>query len=137
MEAPVTEVIGERMWLTVIVSVAALILTWVLWPFPSASYSAVRQYSVGDYVATFVGFIGLAVPNSCSPGRSLFRVHAVQRPHRRALHSGASRRPVEPGQGLDLAKHLPIRPDPGAGGNGAADPDMRANCSTSCASRTW
>src|SRR6267142_1732733 len=50
---PVTEVIGERMWLTVIVSVAALILTWVL-ALPIGIYSAVRQYSVGDYVATFV-----------------------------------------------------------------------------------
>src|SRR5262245_54371290 len=59
---PVTEVIGERLWLTVAVSVAALILTWAL-ALPIGIYSAVRQYSVGDYAATFVGFIGLAVPN--------------------------------------------------------------------------
>src|SRR5438094_215639 len=59
---PVTEVIGERLWLTVVVSVSALILTWAL-ALPIGIYSAVRQYSVGDYVATFVGFIGLAVPN--------------------------------------------------------------------------
>src|ERR671930_1250301 len=59
---PVTEVIGERLWLTVVVSVAALILTWVL-ALPIGIYSAVRQYSVGDYAATFIGFIGLAVPN--------------------------------------------------------------------------
>ena len=54
--------IGERLWLTVVVSVAALILTWVL-ALPIGIYSAVRQYSVGDYLATFIGFIGLAVPN--------------------------------------------------------------------------
>ena len=59
---PVTEVIGERLWLTVVVSVAALILTWAL-ALPIGIYSAVRQYSPGDYLATFVGFIGLAVPN--------------------------------------------------------------------------
>src|SRR5215475_8664966 len=59
---PVTEVIGERLWLTIVVSVAALVLTWVL-ALPIGIYSAVRQYSVGDYLATFVGFIGLAVPN--------------------------------------------------------------------------
>jgi peptide/nickel transport system permease protein len=59
---PVTEVIGERLWLTVAVSVSALILTWTL-ALPIGIYSAVRQYSVGDYVATFIGFIGLAVPN--------------------------------------------------------------------------
>jgi peptide/nickel transport system permease protein len=59
---PVTEVIGDRLWLTVVVSVAALLLTWVL-ALPIGIYSAVRQYSMGDYVATFIGFIGLAVPN--------------------------------------------------------------------------
>ncbi len=59
---PVTEVIGDRLWLTVVVSVAALLLTWVL-ALPIGIFSAVRQYSVGDYVATFIGFIGLAVPN--------------------------------------------------------------------------
>src|SRR2546428_10458860 len=59
---PVTEVSGARLWLTVVISVAALILTWIL-ALPIGIYSAVRQYSTGDYVATFVGFIGLAVPN--------------------------------------------------------------------------
>src|SRR5947208_11733664 len=59
---PVTEVIGERLWLTVVVAVSALLLTWAL-ALPIGVYSAVRQYSVGDYAATFVGFIGLAVPN--------------------------------------------------------------------------
>jgi peptide/nickel transport system permease protein len=59
---PVTEVIGDRLWLTVVVSVAALLLTWVL-ALPIGIYSAARQYSAGDYIATFIGFIGLAVPN--------------------------------------------------------------------------
>src|SRR5262249_22224602 len=59
---PVTEVIGDRLWLTIVVSVAALFLTWVL-ALPIGIYSAVRQYSPGDYAATFIGFIGLAVPN--------------------------------------------------------------------------
>ena len=31
--------------------------------FPIGIYSAVRQYSVGDYFATFFGFLGLAIPN--------------------------------------------------------------------------
>jgi peptide/nickel transport system permease protein len=59
---PVLEVIGDRLWLTVAVSLAAVFLTWIL-SLPIGIYSAVRQYSVGDYVFTFVGFIGLAVPN--------------------------------------------------------------------------
>jgi peptide/nickel transport system permease protein len=59
---PVSEVIGDRLWLTMVVSVAAILLTWLL-ALPIGIYSAVRQYSVGDYLATFVGFIGLAVPS--------------------------------------------------------------------------
>ncbi|MFI4982111.1 MAG: ABC transporter permease [Nevskiales bacterium] len=59
---PVTEVIGDRLWLTFVVSFAALLLTWFI-ALPIGIYSAVRQYSLGDYVATTLGFIGLAIPN--------------------------------------------------------------------------
>ena len=58
---PVSEVIGDRLALTMVVSVGALFFTWVL-ALPIGIYSAVRQYSVGDYIVTFIGFIGLAVP---------------------------------------------------------------------------
>ncbi len=59
---PVTEVIGDRLVLTMVVSIVAVIFTWAL-ALPIGIYSAVRQYSVGDYVFTFIGFIGLAVPS--------------------------------------------------------------------------
>jgi peptide/nickel transport system permease protein len=59
---PVKEVIGDRLWLTIVISLAALIVTWAL-ALPIGIYSAVRQYSIGDYFFTFLGFIGLAVPN--------------------------------------------------------------------------
>jgi peptide/nickel transport system permease protein len=59
---PVTEVIGDRLWLTILLSVGAIIVTWGL-ALPIGIYSAVRQYSFGDYVFTLIGFIGLAVPN--------------------------------------------------------------------------
>jgi peptide/nickel transport system permease protein len=59
---PVSEVIGDRLWLTMVVSVGAIVLTWFL-ALPIGIYSAVRQYSVGDYVATFLGFVGLAIPS--------------------------------------------------------------------------
>src|SRR3984893_7459437 len=61
-QRPVTEVIGDRLWLTMVVSIAAIILTWGI-ALPIGVYSAVRQYSLGDYIFTFLGFIGLAVPN--------------------------------------------------------------------------
>ena len=59
---PVIEVIGDRLWLTILLSIGAILVTWGL-ALPIGIYSAVRQYSVGDYAFTLVGFIGLAVPN--------------------------------------------------------------------------
>lgn len=59
---PVIEVIGDRLWLTVVLSFAALVLTWVI-ALPIGIYSAVRQYSFLDYAFTAIGFVGLAVPN--------------------------------------------------------------------------
>jgi len=59
---PVTEVIGDRLWLTMIVSVSALFLTWMI-ALPIGIYSAMRQYSFADYLFTTLGFIGLAIPN--------------------------------------------------------------------------
>jgi len=59
---PVTEVIGDRLWLTILLSLGAIVVTWGL-ALPIGIYSAVRQYSLGDYVFTLIGFIGLAVPN--------------------------------------------------------------------------
>lgn len=59
---PVSEVIGDRLWLTILLSVGAIVITWGL-ALPIGIYSAVRQYSAGDYVFTLIGFFGLAVPN--------------------------------------------------------------------------
>jgi peptide/nickel transport system permease protein len=60
-QRPVSEVIGDRLALTMVVSIAALILTWAI-ALPIGVYSAMRQYSIGDYLFTFLGFIGLAIP---------------------------------------------------------------------------
>jgi len=59
---PVSQLIGERILLTVVISVVTLLFTWAV-AIPVGIYSAVKQYSIGDYVATVLGFIGLAVPN--------------------------------------------------------------------------
>ncbi|RKS06504.1 peptide/nickel transport system permease protein [Nocardiopsis sp. Huas11] len=58
----VSELIWDRVGLTLALAVSTLLLSWLI-AFPIGVYSAVRQYSVGDYVVTFVGFIGLATPN--------------------------------------------------------------------------
>ncbi|HEU5475931.1 MAG TPA: ABC transporter permease [Actinophytocola sp.] len=59
---PVADVIGDRLVLTMVVSVAAIIFTWAV-ALPIGIYSAVRRYSFGDYALTFFGFLGLAIPN--------------------------------------------------------------------------
>jgi peptide/nickel transport system permease protein len=59
---PVSELIGERLSLTICVAVCTLVLTWAL-AVPIGIYSAVRQYSLLDYFLTVVGFVGLATPN--------------------------------------------------------------------------
>lgn len=61
-EKPVSEVIGERIALTMVISICTLIFTWIT-AIPIGIYSAVCQYSPLDYTFTFLGFIGLAIPN--------------------------------------------------------------------------
>lgn len=59
---PVADVVGDRLWLTFLVSYTTMIFTWLV-AFPIGLYSATHQYSWGDYGLTFIGFIGLATPN--------------------------------------------------------------------------
>jgi peptide/nickel transport system permease protein len=59
---PVSDVVGDRLWLTVLVSFLTIIFTWAL-AFPIGIYSATHQYSWSDYGLTFLGLLGLATPN--------------------------------------------------------------------------
>lgn len=61
-DMPVSEVIGDRIWLSILVSFATIIFTWLV-SFPIGVYSATHQYSVGDHSLTLLGFLGLATPN--------------------------------------------------------------------------
>jgi peptide/nickel transport system permease protein len=59
---PVSEVVGDRLFLTVAISVVTIIFTWMI-AFPIGIYSATHQYSWGDYGLSLLGFLGLATPN--------------------------------------------------------------------------
>jgi peptide/nickel transport system permease protein len=61
-QRPVADLIGERLAMTVVLSIAALLLVWAI-SLPIGIYSAVRQYSAGDHFFTFLSFVGLGVPN--------------------------------------------------------------------------
>lgn len=61
-ERPVNQLVGDRILLTVLISLGTILFTWIF-AIPVGIYSAVKQYSVGDYILTFLGFIGMCVPS--------------------------------------------------------------------------
>jgi peptide/nickel transport system permease protein len=62
LNRPVTSVIKGDLLFTVAVALAAIVVTWLV-ALPIGIYSAVKRYSIGDYVLTLLGFLGLAIPN--------------------------------------------------------------------------
>jgi peptide/nickel transport system permease protein len=58
---PVREILLERVPLTIVVSLASTAFVFLL-AIPIGIYSATHKYSALDYLATFIGFIGLSVP---------------------------------------------------------------------------
>jgi peptide/nickel transport system permease protein len=61
-ELPVNKVVGDRLFFTMLVSFVTIIVTWMI-AFPIGVYSAMHQYSWGDYGLTFLGLLGIATPN--------------------------------------------------------------------------
>jgi peptide/nickel transport system permease protein len=59
---PVAGLIGERMALSTLLAAATVLFTWAI-ALPIGIYSAVKKYTVADYIITAIGFIGLATPN--------------------------------------------------------------------------
>jgi peptide/nickel transport system permease protein len=61
-DQPVADVIGDRLMLTTVLKFATVLFIYLV-AFPIGFYSATRQYSWGDYGLTFLGFLGIAIPN--------------------------------------------------------------------------
>ncbi|MBL8674274.1 MAG: ABC transporter permease, partial [Rhodospirillales bacterium] len=61
-QLPVSQLIGERLALTIVMETCTIIFIWVV-SFVIGVYAATHQYRPGDYIASFIGFIGLATPN--------------------------------------------------------------------------
>jgi peptide/nickel transport system permease protein len=61
-QTPVTELIGEFLFLTVLLALTSFIFTWII-AVPIGILSATRQYSIWDYLFTTLSYIGVAVPN--------------------------------------------------------------------------
>ncbi|MBA2938441.1 ABC transporter permease [Paenibacillus sp. CGMCC 1.16610] len=59
---PVTTVISQYMGLTIVVSLVTMAFTYAV-AVPIGIYCAVKQYSIGDYIFSAVGFLGMATPH--------------------------------------------------------------------------
>ncbi len=59
---PNSELIGERLVLTLVLTTFSLLFTWAV-AIPIGIFSATRQYSLLDYLFTILNYIGLATPN--------------------------------------------------------------------------
>lgn len=105
---PVASVIGDRMVLTIVLSLTTVLFTWLL-AFPIGIYSAVRQYSFGDYLFTFVGFIGLAVPSFLLALILLYFGFVLFDANIGGLFSSQyADAPWSTGRVFDLLRHLPL-----------------------------
>ena len=104
---PVHEIIGERLALTMLISMCSLAFTYCM-AIPIGIYSATHQYRPGDYLFMVLGFIGLATPNfllavifmffSLEVGLSVGGLFSPE-----YMRAGWSL-----GKLLDLVKHLPL-----------------------------
>lgn len=61
-EAPVNDLVKERLLLTVSLTFVTIVFIWTL-AIPIGVLSAVKQYSIIDYIFTFTAYIGVATPN--------------------------------------------------------------------------
>ena len=61
-QSTVNELVGDRILLTFFISLGTILFTWMV-ALPIGIYSALRQYTLSDYLFTLVGFIGMSVPS--------------------------------------------------------------------------
>ncbi|HEY9076990.1 MAG TPA: ABC transporter permease [Anaerolineaceae bacterium] len=103
---PVNELILDRLGLTLLLSLISLGIMWVI-AVPIGIYSATHQYSWGDNFFTFLGFIGLSVPDFLLGLFYLFMGIFVFGVSVTGLYSAdMEKAPWSPLKVFDLANHL-------------------------------
>ena len=104
----VNKLIGDRMGITVVLSVLTLIFTYAI-AIPVGVYSAKHQYSVFDYIFTTLGFIGIAMPSFFLALVLMYFLSSVFGINVGGLYSMQyMNAPWSMGKFLDLLKHLPL-----------------------------
>lgn len=103
---PVTSLIGERLVLTMLISICSIMLTWAI-AFPVGIYSATHQYSAFDYVVTLFGFIGISVPGFLLALLLMYGYYSVTGQPLTGLFSPEyAVKPWSLGKVADLLKHI-------------------------------
>jgi peptide/nickel transport system permease protein len=103
---PAAEVITERIPLTFAISLMSLLLVWIV-SLPIGIYSAIKQYSLADYVVSAVGFIGLAVPGFLLALVLMYLTFRYLGQSVTGLFSPEYRNaPWDAGKVIDLLKHM-------------------------------
>ena len=103
---PVKDLIGGRIGMTFVISLSTLLVSWII-AFPVGIYSAVRQYSLGDYVFTAISFIGVGTPNFLLALVFVYLVFKVFDYNATGLFSPAFEdAPWSLARFLDLLKHI-------------------------------
>jgi peptide/nickel transport system permease protein len=125
---PVSQIIGDRLGLTLLFSIGSLIVSWTVAIFIGV-YSATHRYTLPDYVITVMQFIGLAVPNFLlALVLMVFAQNVFHMEVGGLFSSQYLNAPWSVGKGLDLLNHLwiPIIVI-GAGNTAWVSRVMRAN----------
>jgi peptide/nickel transport system permease protein len=105
-ERPVTEVIGQRAVMTVILALTTILVTWLI-AIPVGVYSATHQYSIGDQIFTTLSFLGLGMPGFLLALLVLFFAVVVLDQEVGGLFSREFRdAPWSMARVVDLLKHL-------------------------------
>lgn len=125
---PVSRLLWDRVGLTVAVGLASILFVWSV-AIPIGVYSATHQYSLFDYLFTFFGLLGLAIPSFLMALVLMWIGFSVFDQNVGGLYSPEYQNaPITLGKIVDLFKHLAI-PVIIVGTNGTAGliRTMRAN----------
>ena len=107
-EQPVRNLIGVRLSLTFTIAIISAIFTYAV-AIPIGIYSATHQYSIGDYIVSTIGFVGLAIPNFMLALILLYVAFKIFGINLSGLFSPEYLdAPWHMAKIIDLLKHLPI-----------------------------
>jgi peptide/nickel transport system permease protein len=103
---PVNELIWDYLGWTLLITSIGLVFTWII-AIPIGIYSATHQYSAGDIFFSFLGFLGLSVPDFALALLYLaIGIFAFNASVTGLFSSGMERAPWSIAKVLDLANHL-------------------------------